>query len=203
MNPVVHSQLSVKKRGGVIEDYLPIHSFLDCTKELCSDNRHRIFHTHWGISRVIIPIFGHTIINRDGKSINVKDLCEQDHILPDYRNRFIPTLADFIHALQIENIDPKVLVEFSKPYRENRELMNLILSPLHITGLKVSLLVTHNSWFINEIVPKIMKKDIEIRDFSLSPSTLFENMKFQLWMDNGNAIPPSARLTSGKVVSRK
>jgi len=130
-------------------------------------------------------------------------LCEQDHILPDYRNRFIPTLADFIHALQIGNIDPKELVEFSKPYRKNKELMNLILSPLHITGLKVSLLVTHNSWFINEIVPKVMKKDVEIRDFSLSPATLFENMKFQLWMDNGNATPPIARLTRGKVVSRK
>lgn len=40
MNPLDHSKISVKRRGGIIEDYYPIHFFLDSTKELCSDNRH-------------------------------------------------------------------------------------------------------------------------------------------------------------------
>ncbi len=69
MNPYQHAQISVKKRGGVIEDYYPIHFFMDATKELCSD---------------------------------------------------------------------------------------LLLSPLQITGKLQSLLLTHNSWFLNAICPKIL-----------------------------------------------
>jgi len=55
MNAYKHAEISVKKRGGKIEDYYPIHFFMDSTKELCSDNRHRILHNLWGIRRVIIP----------------------------------------------------------------------------------------------------------------------------------------------------
>lgn len=201
MNPVKHANISVKKRGGHIDDYLPIHSFMDSTKELCSDNRHRILHTHWGISRVIIPIFGHTITNSEGRAINVKDICEQDHILPDYGNRFIPTLADFVREIEMDKINAQDIIEFSQPYRKQKELMNLLLSPLHVTGVKVSLLITHNSWFMNEIIPKIMDKEAEIRDFKLSPSILFNNMRFQLWMDNGKGLPKSARLSAGKIIS--
>lgn len=61
MNPATHSRISVAKRKGKFEDYYPIHFFMDATKELCSDNRHRILHNLWGIRRVIIPIFGHNI----------------------------------------------------------------------------------------------------------------------------------------------
>lgn len=200
MNSVIHSQISVKRRGGDIEDYLPIHDFIDSTKELCSDNRHRILHTMWGIRRVIIPIFGHTIINSDNKAINVKDLCEQDHILPDYQNRFIPTLSDFVSAIDKSKLNDFDFVKFAKSYETDKELYNLLLSPLANTGNTASLLVTHNSWFINEIVPKILKRKIEIRNFDISPDDLFNNMNFRLWMDNGSAYPESCKLTVGKVV---
>jgi len=200
MNSVIHSQISVKRRGGDIEDYLPIHDFIDSTKELCSDNRHRILHTMWGIRRVIIPIFGHTIINSDNKAINVKDLCEQDHILPDYQNRFIPTLSDFVSAIDKSKLNDFDFVKFAKSYETDKELYNLLLSPLANTGNTASLLVTHNSWFINEIVPKILKRKIEIRNFDISPDDLFNNMNFKLWMDNGSAYPESCKLTVGKVV---
>ena len=200
MNSVIHSQISVKRRGGDIEDYLPIHDFIDSTKELCSDNRHRILHTMWGIRRVIIPIFGHTIINSDNKAINVKDLCEQDHILPDYQNRFIPTLSDFVSAIDKSKLNDFDFVKFAKSYETDKELYNLLLSPLANTGNTASLLVTHNSWFINEIVPKILKRKIEIRNFDISPDDLFNNMNFKLWMDNGSAYPESCKLTVVKVV---
>lgn len=200
MNSVIHSQISVKRRGGKIEDYLPIHDFIDSTKELCSDNRHRILHTMWGIRRVIIPIFGHTIINSDNKAINMKDLCEQDHILPDYQNRFIPTLSDFVSAIDKSKLNDFDFNRFAKFYEADSELYELLLSPLANTGNKVSLLVTHNSWFINEIVPKILKRKVEIKDFDIAPSDLFDNMNFKLWMDNGSTYPESCKLTVGKVV---
>jgi hypothetical protein len=200
MNSVVHSRISVHKRGGKIDDYLKIHDFMDSTKELCSDNRHRILHTMWGIKRVIVPVFGHTIINSNGKAVNVKDLCEQDHILPDYQNRFIPNLSDFIKAIDDEAAADFDFKEFSKTYENDPELMELLLSPLSITGLQKSLLITHNSWFINEIVPKVLNRNIEIKDFNISPSDLFNNMKFKFWMDNGSAYPESCKFTVGKVV---
>jgi hypothetical protein len=200
MNAYKHAEISVKKRGGVVEDYLAIHDFIDSTKELCSDNRHRILHTHWGIRRVIVPIFGQTITNTHGKIINVKDLCEQDHILPDYLNRFIPTLADFTSALDRNDDDEKRLQEFTHSYEDDKELMDLLLSPLANTGSLIALFITHNSWFINEIVPKVLKRKPVITNFNISPADFFDRMNFQLWMDNGSAIPPSARKTTGKVV---
>lgn len=200
MNSIIHSKISVKNRGGKIEDYLPIHDFIDSTKELCSDNRHRILHTMWGIKRVVVPIFGHTIINSDNKAVNVKDLCEQDHILPDYHNRFIPTLSDFVANIDKTVVDKFDFATFCKSYENEPELKELLLSPLSNTGLKASLLITHNSWFINEIVPRILKRNVEVKDFDIKPSDLYNNMAFRLWMDNGSAYPESCRLTLGKII---
>ncbi len=200
MNAVVHSQISVKRRGGVIEDYLPIHDFMDSTKELCSDNRHRILHTLWGIRRVIVPIFGHTIINSNGKAVNVKDLCEQDHILPDYQNKFIPTLADFASAIKDDRITQLDFEAFANVYEHDAALSELLLSPLSNTGIKASLLITHNSWFINDVVPRILKRKPEVKDFTIKPSDLFDNMSFRLWMDNGSDYPASSKLTSSAIV---
>lgn len=195
MNAYKHAQISVQKRGGKIENYYAIHDFMDCTKELCSDNRHRILHTMWGIKRVVIPIFGHTIENSDGKKINVKDLCEQDHILPDYRNRFIPTLSDFVNAIEDSEDDLVRINTFFENYKDDKKLVELLLSPLSNTGKVKSLLITHNSWFLNDIAPKILGRRPEIRNFSIAPSDFFNRMKFELWMDNGMAFPKSANGT--------
>lgn len=200
MNAVIHARISVKRRGGQLEDYLPIHHFMDATKELCSDNRHRILHTLWGIRRVILPIFGHSIINSDGRVVNVKDLCEQDHILPDYQNRFIPTLADFVEAIDSDAVQNLDLEAFAKDYQEDPSLMELLLSPLANTGRKTALLITHNSWFINAMVPKILNRPPRIMDFGITPSAIFDHMQFRLWMDNGVSYPKSAKHTIGKIV---
>lgn len=74
MNPLIHSEISAKRRGGKIEDYYAIHSFMDSTKELCSDHRHRILHNLWGVRRIVIPIFGATLTNSDNKKVCVKDI---------------------------------------------------------------------------------------------------------------------------------
>lgn len=198
MNAYVHSEISVKKRGGKVEDYLPIHDFMDSTKELCSDNRHRILHTMWGIKRIVIPIFGHSFTNSDGKRVNVKDICEQDHILPDYRNRFIPTLSDFVEAMDSSEQDLQMIAAFYEQYKDDKEVSELLISPLNNTGQIKSLLITHNSWFVNEIVPKIFDRNISLQSFSIAPSALFSRMNFELWMDNGFAFPKSAIKTTNK-----
>ena len=153
MNPVEHCKISVKKRGGEVDDYYTIHSFMDSTKEVCSDNRHRILHTHWGIRRVVIPIFGHTIHLSNGKEANVKDVCEHDHILPDYRNRFIPTLLDFVDELDDLSVEEKGQINaIHQQFEGHKEIQELLMSPFRITGHLKALRVTYNGWFCNEVI---------------------------------------------------
>ena len=75
MNTIMHCRISQKRWGGKEQDYYEIHNLIDSTKVLCSDSRHRILHTLWGVQNVVVPIIGDTLINSDGIAINVKDLC--------------------------------------------------------------------------------------------------------------------------------
>lgn len=194
MNAFGHAELSVKRRGGIVDDYYHIHSFLDETKELCSDNRHRILHNLWGVRRVVIPIFGRVIVNSEGKTVNVKDLCEQDHLLPDYSNKFIPTLSDFVDCIcDLTSDEENIINEIHQSYHFTPQELDLLLSPLQLTGKLNSLLITHNSWFINRILGKIYSRNLRLRNFPLSTDLLFKKMNFSLWMDNGrNGFPRSS-----------
>ncbi|MGK7933602.1 MAG: hypothetical protein AB4041_19520 [Microcystaceae cyanobacterium] len=195
MNSIMHCRISQKSWGGQLEDYYPIHDFIDSTKILCSDSRHRILHTLWGVKTVVIPIFGHTLINSEGKEIDIKDMCERDHLLVDYHHQFIPTLNDFVVALdniEITKLSQKI-EQFHRDYVQDPRLSEIMLSPLAVTGQLKSLLFTHNSWFINTIIPKITHKTPVITNFSLAPADFFNIMKFEHWMDNGSAYPPSAK----------
>lgn len=100
MNPVIHSQNNVKKWGGEIEDYLPIHKKMDCSKAYFADNRHRaLTHTMFWVNEVMLPLFGDYITLTNGKKISVKDICEQ-HILEDYAMKFIPNVQDFLQEME-------------------------------------------------------------------------------------------------------
>lgn len=101
-NPLIHSQSSVKKFKGRPEDYLEIHKKLDCSKKYFPDNRHRMMtHNMFFIFEVIIPLFGEYITNSDGRQVSTKDICEQ-HILEDYRMKFIPTPQDWLENMQLK-----------------------------------------------------------------------------------------------------
>ena len=194
MNPVQHAHILVKRRGGELEDYIDIHALIDSTKMLCTDNRHRILHTFWGVQEVIIPIFGHYFGNSAGQSIEVKDLCEKDHLLVDFHHRFIPTLGDFVAAMQDIPTDglAKRLEKFHCDVIDDPKISATLLSPLAVTGQLKSLLITHNSWFINTILPMMGKSEAKFIDFDISPDFFFNPMRFELWMDNGMAVPSSA-----------
>ena len=99
MHPIFHSQSAVKKWGGKVEDYLPIHDFFDSTKAHFSDFRHRaMLHNSYGIY-LAERIFGHTITNSDGKVIPVRFIAER-HILEDCGR--IPSVADWLKCIQPE-----------------------------------------------------------------------------------------------------
>ena len=98
--PLIHSQSSVRKWGGVIHDYIQIHNFLDSSKGVLSDNRHRaLTHNSWFIqpNGPLEMCFGTHFVNADGKVVVVRDVGEL-HILEDYGG-FIPTPQDFLETV--------------------------------------------------------------------------------------------------------
>lgn len=99
MKPLIHSKSSVKKYGGVIEDYLPIHDFMDSTKAAFPDIRHRaILHNAFGIF-LAEKVFGTYFKNSQGKDVSVRDVAE-DHVIEDLG--FIPTMENYLKNMQIQ-----------------------------------------------------------------------------------------------------
>ncbi len=98
--PLIHALSSVKHHGGIVEDYMPIHEFMDSSKSTIADNRHRaLTHNSWFISFVIPKVFGETFINSAGKTISSRDIAEE-HVQEDYGNRFIPSAQDFLQEME-------------------------------------------------------------------------------------------------------
>lgn len=40
-------------------------------------------------------------MNSDGRKVHVRDVAEQ-HVLEDFRGRFIPTLQDYLETIQVK-----------------------------------------------------------------------------------------------------
>jgi hypothetical protein len=98
-HPYHHAISSVRKHGGQVEDYLPIHNWLDATKAGMADMRHRAMRHHaegifWCEER-----FGLTVVNSEGKHVPTRFIAEQ-HVLEDMG--FIPTMQQWL-----ENMSPK------------------------------------------------------------------------------------------------
>lgn len=109
MKPFIHCKSSVKRWGGVPEDYLDIHTWFDNTKGHIADVRHRaILHNAWGIwmsesifGKIIImpngaPQKTSYIINSDGVQVQVRDIGEQ-HVIEDLGR--IPSLFEAMNEL--------------------------------------------------------------------------------------------------------
>lgn len=98
--PYFHSQSSAKKYGGTWEDYMEIHEFMDSSKAAFPDNRHRaLTHNSWFIGTVLPRVFGEIFRRKsDNKIVNTRDIGEQ-HVLEDYKFKFIPTVQDFLQEM--------------------------------------------------------------------------------------------------------
>jgi hypothetical protein len=101
--PLIHAQSSVKRYGGKIEDYIEIHNFMDSSKGVIGDNRHRaLTHNTWFLSTILERIFGVYIKNSDDKLVSVRSIGE-DHVVEDYGNRFIPSAQDFLQEIEFKD----------------------------------------------------------------------------------------------------
>jgi hypothetical protein len=100
MHPLFHAETSVKLWGGQVDDYLPVHNWLDATKETFCDFRHRALRHHSQGIFEAERVFGLAIVNSNGKHVPTRYVCEQ-HIKEDCGGR-VPTVADWLRNLQPE-----------------------------------------------------------------------------------------------------
>jgi hypothetical protein len=99
MKPRLHAISSAKRFGGVPDDYQDIHDYMDSTKAILPDVRHRIiFHSSFGCY-LVEQKFGIHRQNSDNKEYSPRDVAEQ-HILEDLG--FIPSLEHWLKGLPIE-----------------------------------------------------------------------------------------------------
>jgi hypothetical protein len=92
-HPYHHALSSVKKYGGVADDYLHIHEWFDESKKYIADVRHRALRHHTLGIFECQQQFGVTLTNSDGKVIPVRFIGEQ-HVFEDLN--CIPTLQDWL-----------------------------------------------------------------------------------------------------------
>ena len=101
--PWIHAVSSAKRYGGIPEDYLKIHNFMDSSKAVIGDPRHRaLTHNTWFVGTVLELVFGTTFKNSDGKDISTRDIGEQ-HCLEDFGGRFIPSAQDYLQEMEMQD----------------------------------------------------------------------------------------------------
>lgn len=98
-HPEIHSQNSVKKFGGSVEDYLPIHQWFDDSKAYMADMRHRALKHHAAGIFECERVFGKSFVNSEGKTVYTRYVGEQ-HVLEDLG--FIPTLEDWFENMELQ-----------------------------------------------------------------------------------------------------
>jgi hypothetical protein len=94
-----HAVSSARKFGGVPERYQAVHDWLDASKLILADFRHRALRHHAEGCFAAEAVFGTTIINSDGRHVPVRLIAEQ-HILEDLGR--IPSFADWARCIRPE-----------------------------------------------------------------------------------------------------
>jgi hypothetical protein len=96
-HPYHHSLASVKKWGGEVSDYLPLHDWFDQSKSIAGDFRHRALRHHAEGIFMLQTIFGPTITLSTGRVIPTRYVGEM-HVQQDLG--FIPSFADWMRAIR-------------------------------------------------------------------------------------------------------
>jgi hypothetical protein len=87
----------VKKWGGEVSDYLPLHDFFDESKSIAADFRHRALRHHAEGIFMLERLYGPTITLSTGRVIPTRYVGEQ-HVQQDLG--FIPSFADWMRAIR-------------------------------------------------------------------------------------------------------
>ncbi|MEU0952814.1 hypothetical protein ABZ353_10795 [Streptomyces niveus] len=103
MNSWNHAQSAARKWGGSPEDYLPIEEYIDSSKKVMGDVRHRALLHHTAGVWIVQDVFGSTIsvTKESGKIVQVPTrLIAERHIIEDLG--WLPSPADYFKGIPIE-----------------------------------------------------------------------------------------------------
>jgi hypothetical protein len=96
MNSVYHAKSSAHNWGGDWEQYLPIHEFIDSSKQFVGDFGHRaLLHSTWGcflVEQMFGPVW--TVGKRE---IPVREIAER-HIIEDLG--WLPSPGDYLKHME-------------------------------------------------------------------------------------------------------
>jgi hypothetical protein len=98
-HPYHHALSSVRKWGGTADEYLPLHQWLDASKMLVADFRHRALRHHAQGIFEMERVYGVTLTLSTGRVVPVRLVGEQ-HIIEDLG--FIPSFADWVRCIRPE-----------------------------------------------------------------------------------------------------
>jgi len=99
MHPHIHAKSSVKKWGGIPEDYIKIHDWFDDTKKWLGHSNHRMFRHHSEGIFEAERIFGISFTNSSGKTIYTRYVGEQ-HVKEDC-NGYIPSAKEWLTCIML------------------------------------------------------------------------------------------------------
>lgn len=94
-----HAVSSARKFGGIPGDYVAVHDWIDGSKQIIADFRHRALRHHAEGCFAAEALFGTTLTNSAGREIPVRLIAEQ-HILEDLGR--IPSFADWVRNIRPE-----------------------------------------------------------------------------------------------------
>jgi hypothetical protein len=92
-----HALSSVKKWGGMADEFLPLHQWFDESKAITADFRHRALRHHAEGIFTLERFFGPTIPLSTGRVVAVRLIGEQ-HVREDLG--FIPSFADWVRCIR-------------------------------------------------------------------------------------------------------
>lgn len=96
MTPYHHAVSSVRRFGGSVEDFLPLHNWFDASKAALGDFRHRALRHHtFGIFEAE-KLFGVLTTCQDGTIVPTRLIAEQ-HVIEDCG--YLPTVQDWLGGL--------------------------------------------------------------------------------------------------------
>ena len=96
-HPNQHAKSSVRKWGGVEEDYIKIHEWFDETKAWYGHSKHRLFRHHSEGIFQCESVFGKSFFNSDNKKVYTRYVGEQ-HVKEDCNN-YIPSAKEWVDNL--------------------------------------------------------------------------------------------------------
>lgn len=98
--PYHHALSSVRRWGGTVDDYIPLHQWFDQSKEIIADWRHRAMRHHAQGIFELERTFGTTITLSTGRVVPTRLIGEQ-HVKEDFGG-FIPSFADWARSISRE-----------------------------------------------------------------------------------------------------